>query len=185
MIVPSYHDGASDASLHRAASTASTASTRSLPVLPSRKMPPPYTPHSNVYGGAGANTGTSRSANVLRKPAPPIPNKKPSLVGRTTLGEPDRYRDDVDADDEPRRSRAAPPLKMGRKPVPNLIDDDVGAPPPPLPPRRGGGGGGGGAGVNLLDDDADAFAALGYEYGSGSVPRPVDAEGWEVLRPGR
>jgi hypothetical protein len=188
MIVPSY-DGASGSGLHRAASAAST---RSLPVLPSRKMPPPYMPHSNVYGTQNTPTGTSASAgagggggggpNVLRKPAPPIPNKKPSLVGRTTLlGDHERYRDDMDDVNfhEPTRSRAKPPVNanananVSRKPVPNLIDGDMGgAAAPPLPPRRSGGSGG--SGVNLLDVlDDEGFA------------RPVDAEGWEVLRPGR
>jgi hypothetical protein len=185
MIVPSYDD-ASGSGLHRAASAAST---RSLPVLPSRKMPPPYMPHSNVYGTQNIPTGTSTSAggggggpNVLRKPAPPIPNKKPSLVGRTTLlGDHERYRDDMDDVNfhEPTRSRAEPPVNanananVSRKPVPNLIDGDMGgAAAPPLPPRRSGGSGG--SGMNLLDVlDDEGFA------------RPVDAEGWEVLRPGR
>jgi hypothetical protein len=185
MIVPSY-DGASGSGsgLHRAASAAST---RSLPVLPSRKMPPPYMPHSNVYGVQNTPTGTSASGggsggpNVLRKPAPPIPSKKPSLVGRTTLlGDHERYRDDVDDADfhAPTRSRAKPPANanVSRKPVPNLIDADMGGEggegaAPPLPPRRSGGRGGG---MNLLDVlDDEGFA------------RPVDAEGWEVLRPGR
>jgi hypothetical protein len=189
MIVPSY-DGASGSGsgLHRAASAAST---RSLPVLPSRKMPPPYMPHSNVYGVQNTPTGTSASVsvsggggggpNVLRKPAPPIPSKKPSLVGRTTvLGDHERYRDDVDDVNthEPTRSRAKPPANananVSRKPVPNLIDGDMGGgegAAPPLPPRRSGGRAGG---MNLLDVlDDEGFA------------RPVDAEGWEVLRPGR
>jgi hypothetical protein len=136
-------------------------------------------PHSNVYGTQNTPTGTSASAsggpNVLRKPAPPIPNKKPALVGRTTLlGDHERYRDDVDDADShaPTRSRAKPPANVSRKPVPNLIDADMGAAAPPLPPRRSGGAGG--SGVNLLDVlDDEGFA------------RPVDAEGWEVLRPGR
>jgi hypothetical protein len=180
MIVPSY-DGASGSGsgLHRAASAAST---RSLPVLPSRKMPPPYMPHSNVYGVQNTPTGTSVSGgggggpNVLRKPAPPIPSKKPSLVGRTTvLGDHERYRDDVDDVNthEPTRSRAKPPANanVSRKPVPNLIDGDMGGGEGAAPRRSGGRGG---SGVNLLDVlDDEGFA------------RPVDAEGWEVLRPGR
>jgi hypothetical protein len=69
----------------------------------------------------------------------------------------------------PKRSMAPPP--SSRKPVPNLMDDDMYGERPPLPPRTGTGMSmaSSGRGKNLLDDEGDMKGL----------------DGWEVLRPDR
>ncbi|KAF2109040.1 SacI homology domain-containing protein [Lophiotrema nucula] len=171
---PSSLDGTRDgAPLSR---TVSSASTRSLPGLPVHSGPPPQQAPSNL------------AKEVSRKPAPPVPNKKPSLLGNsisptsTPSPPPQRYRDDPDPSNArpqpppPRRSMAAPPATKRAAPV-SLIDDNEDR--PPLPPRTntdmstrsGGGGRGRNTRANLLDDEpSEELEAL---------------KGWEVLRPVR
>lgn len=170
MIVPQYNardpeqitymDGARDpiTDLRR---NASNASTRSLPLLPSRNLPPATPP---------LPMASKPSPQVLRKPAPPPVKPKPSLLSKASSPSatppPQKYRDDPDP--QPRRSMAPPPNTSARKPVPNLIDADD--KPPALPPRTGTGlSAESGRGGNLLDDEGDV--------------RGLD--GWEVLRPER
>jgi hypothetical protein len=131
-------DGNRDAldDLHRSASSAST---RSLPTRP-------------------INAPTMRTTpQVLRKPAPPpIPNKKPALLSKSsTASTIPQYRDDP----QPRRSMAD-----------RRSEDEA---KPPLPPRTGTGlsaeSNGRGRGRNLMDDEPEDMGGL---------------RGWEVLQPG-
>jgi hypothetical protein len=124
------------------------------------------------------------SQNLNRKPAPPIPNKKPSLLASIPSSSmpsppPQRYRDGPQPPDSstrpqpppPRRSMA--PLPANRKPVhsENLVDNLEDR--PPLPPRTGTGlstGSREGRGRNLMDEEPEDMENL---------------KGWEVLRPVR
>ncbi|KAF2740426.1 hypothetical protein EJ04DRAFT_540103 [Polyplosphaeria fusca] len=194
LIVPQFNgpantDGAQDPPGQPLSRSTSNASTQSLPVLPTRSkpLPPPSTtPSSNL------------SKELSRKPAPPIPNKKPSLLSTalspapTPSPPPQRYRDTPEPSintrpqpPPPRRSMAAPPAARKPAPTSSLIDT---APQqderPPLPPRTGTGlssvsagsgktgrgGAGSGGGGNFLDEEPEDMDAL---------------RGWEVLRPVR
>jgi hypothetical protein len=152
--------------LNRTISNASSTSTHSLPNLPRREMAPP------------PNFSNLRDISS-RKPAPPIPSKKPSLLstklnpaGTASPPPPQRYRDDHEEERRrdpqpppPRRSMAPPP----RREPPSLMDDEK----PPLPPRTGTGLSADSQGrrqPNLLDDEPEDMEAL---------------RGWEVLRPVR
>lgn len=190
MIVPQYSgpasqvaslDGARDP-LNNLRRSESSASARSLPALPYRasntltSQPPPL---------------PANKPQVLRKNVPPpIPNKKSSLVSMTASPGSSSastsmnntplqsYRDKPSGDESrpepppPRRSMAAS-SSAARKPIPNLIDEDV---KPALPPRTGTGlstmssGGGGGGGRILLDEEPDEMK---------------NTDGWEVLKPMR
>ncbi|KAH8731467.1 SacI homology domain-containing protein [Phaeosphaeriaceae sp. PMI808] len=154
-------DGSRDA-LTDLGRTTSSASTRSLPIRYSNPtFPPPPLASRN-------------GPQLLRKPAPPIPNKKPSLASNSSSSTPPQYRDD-DAYQEPQRPQPPPPRRSmaERRPVPNPVDDD-GYARPPLPPRSGtglsAGSGGSGRRRNLLDDEPEDMGGL---------------KGWEVLQPGR
>jgi hypothetical protein len=147
--------------------TASSASARSLPIYPNRP-----------------SSERAPSPNLNRKPAPPIPNKKPSLLATIQPSAispppPQRYRDEVQPLDAymrpqpppPRRSMAPPPAS--RKPVNggNLIDPTEDR--PPLPPRTGTGlsmGSREGRGRSLMDEEPEDMESL---------------KGWEVLKPVR
>ena len=146
--------------------TTSSASARSLPNFPSRP-----------------STQREPSSSLNRKAAPPIPNKKPSLLAAkpslATPPPPQRYRDEPQVPDPstrpqpppPRRSMAPPP--MGRKPVNdgNLIDDSMEK--PALPPRTG-------TGLSIRSREGTGRSLMDEE--------PEDMEnlkGWEVLRPVR
>ena len=193
LIVPAYgsatpisnSDGTRDSNnLHR---TTSNASTHSLPNLPIRHLPPPQS--SSVLSGTRATPEASSVSqqmkashiansgpNVLRKPAPPVPNKKPSLLSNsispTSTPSPPPSQQARPQPPPPRRSMAS------RSPAPtNLIDGDGSEDAPPLPPRTGTGSsvqkarGVSPTRVNLLDDEpSEELEAL---------------KGWEVLRPVR
>jgi hypothetical protein len=155
--------------LRRSASSASTHSLPALPYRASNTLPPQ------------ASSLQPNKPQVLRKTAPPpIPNKKPSLLSKTTSPSsspaPQAYRDEPSLDESrpqpppPRRSMATS-SSATRKPVPNLIDGDE---RPALPPRTGTGlsaasnGSGRGGGRNLMDDEPEELRNL---------------DGWEVLKP--
>lgn len=168
-------DGAIDA-LKR---TPSNTSTHSLPnYLPHRGPPtqqahPP--PPSNL------------AREISRKPAPPVPTKKPSLLGTAVSPSPastpsppsQRHREDLHVDARPqppppRRSMAPP--KTERKPVAPASLIDTSEDKPPLPPRTGTGlsaasnGSAAGRGRSLMDEEPEDMESL---------------RGWEVLRPVR
>lgn len=151
----------------------SGASTHSLPTLPYRASNMP--PQNQPFGGS--------KPQVLRKPAPPpIPNKKPALLTkssstRTSPTPPlQRYRDDPPMEESraypppPAKRSMAPPPNLARKPIQNLIDDDDHK--PALPPRTNTNGGGrsGMGGRSLMDDEPEDMQNM---------------RDWEVLRPVR
>lgn len=184
--VPNYDGGREQSGLSRSTSNAST---YSLPNLPIRHLPPPFpSGPTNSTSTTAPSTSSSLASQISRKQAPPIPNKKPSLLANarsqasTPSPPPQRYRDEPEPavytrpqPPPPRRSMATPTNRMPQSSA-NLIDgpDDR----PPLPPRTGTGlstasreSGGRGGRVNLLDDDPnEELEAL---------------KGWEVLRPVR
>ncbi|KAF2265672.1 hypothetical protein CC78DRAFT_183975 [Lojkania enalia] len=148
----------------------SNASTHSLPNLPSRPTPQ----LSNL------------PAQPSRKPAPPIPTKKPSLLSSSissssTPSPPlQRYKDNPNPENERARPQPPPPRRSAAAPVkrsaPNLIDMNE---KPPLPPRTGtdvsirsngsaSSARNAGARRNLLDEEPEELEGL---------------RGWEVLRP--
>ncbi|KAF2789262.1 hypothetical protein K505DRAFT_96534 [Melanomma pulvis-pyrius CBS 109.77] len=175
-------DGSQDTTtdLSRTISNASTHSTHSLPILPRRDIAPPPT--------------FSKLRDISRKPAPPIPTKKPSLLstklnpagtGPSLQQYRDRDQDHSHASEPARQQPQPPPPRRSMAPrTPtasanvNLIDSDTEK--PPLPPRtgtgfstgsrNGGGGGAGGRGPNFMDDEPEDMDAL---------------RGWEVLKPVR
>lgn len=161
---PSNFDGGRDA-LDDLRRNPSNASTRSLPTRPSQissQQPPPR-----------------NGPQVLRKAAPPpIPNKKPSLLSKTSYSQSPppqaQYRD------EPSRPQVPAPRRSvaERRPVGNAVYGEMEK--PPLPPRtgtglsmesNGSGRVGRSAGRNLMDDEPEELGSLG--------------RGWEVLQPGR
>lgn len=143
--------------------TPSAASTRSLPAIPHRTTQPTLAP--------------SRTREVPRKKAPPIPTKKPSLHGAPTAP-PLRYHDEPDsgASSESNPSRPLPPpprrSMAERKPVGvgngvgGLIDTSDER--PALPPRTGTGLSA--RGRSLMDEEPEDMENL---------------KGWEVLKPVR
>lgn len=162
-------DGLND--LGRSGSRASTHSLPSLPYRASNTLPPNQPSSSNS------------TPQVLRKPAPPpIPNKKPTLLTkssstRTSPTPPlQRYRDDPPMEESraypppPAKRSMAPPPNLARKPIQNLMDDDDHK--PALPPRTNTNGGGrsGMGGRSLMDDEPEDMQ---------------NTRDWEVLRPVR
>lgn len=189
MIVPHYpnhstpvpnSEGARDP-LDHIRRSASSASARSLPSLPYRA--------SNTLAPA-LDAQSSINPQVLRKAAPPpIPNKKPSLLSKSSQPGSDPALDSrslsLNRSDDLRSNEAlhhlpsagrtqAPQAPSARKPVQDLLDGDV---KPALPPRTGtglssvsNGSRGAGGSKNLMDDEPEELQSL---------------KDWEVLRPGR
>lgn len=155
-------DGGRDA-LNDLQRSSSSASTRSLPVRP------------GAFSSQPPQSASRNSPQVLRKPAPPpIPNKKPSLLSKTSSQtvptQTGQYRDEPDPL-PPRRSMAERrPVQGSVMGTASLIDEEGAK--PPLPPRTGSGGSIPGAvpgrGRNLMDDEPEEMGSL---------------KGWEVLQP--
>jgi endonuclease/exonuclease/phosphatase family metal-dependent hydrolase len=184
LIVPAY-DGAREIPNQPLSRTTSSTSTYSLPSISNVPTRSKATPPSATW-----TTGPSNlSKEIARKAAPPIPNKKPSILSNTTISPrstpsppPQRYKDDPDPTPANSKPQPPPPRRSmapaARKPVqaPGLIDTTE-EERPPLPPRTGtgmssasAGSGGRRGGGNILDEEPEDLDAL---------------RGWEVLRPDR
>lgn len=155
----SYLDGAND--LHRSISSASARSMPSLPHRPAQHSLPPPSHLTN---------------EIHRKPAPPIPTKKPSLLGTPTPPA-QRYRDEPEygftSIPDTSRPQPPPPRRSGGPPpgssngFGSLIDTSEGI-KPALPPRTNTGMSG--RARSLMDEEPEDMENL---------------KGWEVLRPVR
>lgn len=135
--------------------TPSATSTHSLPALPHRPAQP--------------SSASSLNREVIRKAAPPIPTKKPSLHGAPTAP-PQRYRDEPESN--PSRPHPPPPRRSMAERKAVGVGNDVGSlidtsdERPALPPRTGTGSSV--RGNSLMDEEPEDMENL---------------RGWEVLKP--